>query len=126
MASAFLGKQREAFTYSSQVIRGGRHVEPRPHLRALARSPAPVDGARQWRTKNSVDPLGPAVRLLAILLDAGGAQPGEAVAIDRRLPSEEFLDGERVAAACLYERQEPAANGCNDFGLAANNPALRP
>ena len=66
------------------------------------------------------------MRLLAILLNACSAQPGEAVAIDRRPPSEEFLDGERVAAAGLYERQEPAANGCNDFGLAANDPALRP
>jgi hypothetical protein len=54
--------------------------------------------------KNSGDPLRLAVRLLGILLNAGGAQPGEAVTIDRRLPSEEFLDGERIAAAGLYER----------------------
>ena len=37
---------------------------------------------------------GEAVRLV----DAGGAPPGDPVAIDRILPGEEFLDGERVAA----------------------------
>ena len=42
------------------------------------------------------------------------------------MPSEEFLDGEGVAAAGLYKRQEPTSNGCNDFGLAVNDPALRP
>src|SRR5262245_27624220 len=64
--------------------------------------------------------------LLAILLDAGGRQPVESVAIDQILPGEELLDRERVAAALLFERQEPAANGSNDLGLAANDPALRP
>ena len=43
-----------------------------------------------------------------------------------RLPSEEFLDGERVAAAGLYKRKEPTAHRCNDYGLAANDPVLRP
>ena len=43
--------------------------------------------------------------LLAILLDARGAQAGEAVLVDRILPGEEFLDRQRVAGAGFLERQ---------------------
>ena len=53
-------------------------------------------------------------------------QPGEAVVIDRTLPSEKFLDRQQIAAAGLFERQEPAANGCYHLGLATNHPARRP
>ena len=45
---------------------------------------------------------------------------------DRTLPSEEFFDRQQIAAAGLFERQEPAANGCYDLGLAMNHPARRP
>ena len=54
----------------------------------------------------------------AIQLDAGRPQSGEAVAINRTLPVEKFLDRQHIAAAGLFEREEPAANGCNHFGLA--------
>src|SRR6185436_10274368 len=37
--------------------------------------------------------------LLPVLLDAGGAQAGEAVLVDGELPGQEFVDGQRVAAA---------------------------
>src|SRR5450755_3493342 len=57
----------------------------------------------------------------AILLDAGRPQPGEAVAINRTLPSEKFLDRQHIAAAGFFEREEPAANGCNHFGLPTNH-----
>jgi hypothetical protein len=41
--------------------------------------------------------------LLTILLDARRAQSGKTVLVDRVLPGEEFLDGQRVAAARLFE-----------------------
>src|SRR5215470_12432566 len=44
----------------------------------------------------------------AILLDARGAQAGEAVAVDRILPRQEFRDRERIAGAGLFQRQETA------------------
>jgi len=46
--------------------------------------------------------------LLTILLCASCPQPGEAVAINRTLPSEEFLDRQHVAAARVFERKESA------------------
>jgi len=60
--------------------------------------------------------------LLAILLDSGGAQSGKAMLIDGKLPGQEFVDGQRVAAASLLEGEQAAANCGNDFGLTANNP----
>jgi hypothetical protein len=41
--------------------------------------------------------------LLTILLCASCPQPGEAVAINRTLPSEEFFDRQHVAAARIFE-----------------------
>ena len=40
------------------------------------------------------------------------------------LPGQEFVDRQRVAAAGLFERKQAAANGSDDLGLAANDPAL--
>src|SRR6266511_2311647 len=63
--------------------------------------------------------------LLAILLNARGAQAGEPVLVDRILPGEEFLDRERIAAAGFLERKQPAAHGGNHLGLAPDDPTLR-
>jgi hypothetical protein len=71
-------------------------------------------------------PLVPANGLLPILLDAGGAQSGKAVLVDGKLPGEEFVDGQRVAAASLLKGEQAAANRGNDFGLTANNPPFGP
>src|SRR5262245_58292311 len=62
--------------------------------------------------------------LLAILLDARGAKPSEAVLVDRILPGEEFFDRKRVAAAGFFEREQAAAHGGNHFGLTPDYPAL--
>src|ERR1043166_7545773 len=62
--------------------------------------------------------------LLPILLDARGAQAGEAVLVDRVLPGEEFLDRERVAAARFLEREQATADRGDDLGLAPDDPAL--
>ena len=60
------------------------------------------------------------------MLDAGGAQSGKAMLIDGKLPGEEFVDGQRVAAAGLLEGEQAAAHCGNDFGLTANNPPFGP
>src|SRR5262245_55364658 len=65
-------------------------------------------------------------RLLAILLDAGGPQSGEAMLIDRELPGEEFIDCQRVAAAGLFKREKPAANRSYDLGLRRMTHRLVP
>ena len=64
--------------------------------------------------------------LLAILLDAGGPQSGKAVLIDGKLPGKEFVDGQRISAARLFEGEQAAANGGDNFGLAANHPPFGP
>ena len=64
--------------------------------------------------------------LLAILLNAGGAQAGETVLIDRVLPGEELVDGQRVAAAGLFERQQAASDRGHNLSLTANDPPFGP
>jgi hypothetical protein len=66
--------------------------------------------------------VGSGADLLAILLNSGGAQSGKAVLVDGKLPGQEFIDGQGVAAACLLEREQAAANRSDNFGLAADNP----
>jgi len=63
-------------------------------------------------------------RLLAILLDAGGAQPGKAVLVDGELPGQEFVDRQRVTAASFLKREQTATNRSHDFGLATDDPPL--
>jgi hypothetical protein len=62
--------------------------------------------------------------LLAVLLDAGGAQASQTMLIDRELPGEEFVHGQRVAAAGLLKGKQATANGSDNFSLAANDPPL--
>ena len=79
--------------------------------------------ARSRFSSNTADfPKG----LLAILLDAGGAQSGKAMLVDGELPGKEFVDRQRVAAASLLEGEQAAADRGNDFGLTANNPPFGP
>src|ERR1700722_8999160 len=85
--------------------------------------------ALRHERKSPADPAGQRptdlnLRLLPVLLDARRAQAGEAVLVDGILPGEEFLDGQRVAAAGFLERKEPAAHGGDDLGLAPDDPAL--
>ena len=60
--------------------------------------------------------------LLAILLDPGGPQTGQAMLIDGKLPGQEFVDRQRVTAAGLLKGEQAAANRGNDFGLTADDP----
>jgi hypothetical protein len=60
--------------------------------------------------------------LLAILLNAGGAQSGKAMLIDGKLPGKEFVDRQRVAAAGLLKGEKATPHCRNDFRLTANNP----
>jgi hypothetical protein len=78
------------------------------------------------RSRSSSKAAGAGKRLLTILLDAGGAQSGKAVLVDGKLPGQEFIDGQCVAAASLLEGEQAAAHCGNDFGLTANNPPFGP
>jgi hypothetical protein len=60
--------------------------------------------------------------LLAVLLDAGGTQSGQAMLIDGKLPGQEFVDRQGVTAAGLLKGEQTATDRGNDFGLTANNP----
>jgi hypothetical protein len=60
--------------------------------------------------------------LLPVLLDAGGAQPGKAMLVDGKLPGQEFVDRQRVAAASFLKGEQAAADCGNDFCLTADNP----
>src|SRR5262245_28353666 len=44
-------------------------------------------------------------RLLTVLLDARGAQPGETMLVNRVLPGKELLDGQRIPCTGFLERQ---------------------
>jgi hypothetical protein len=74
------------------------------------------------RSRFSSNAAGSGQRLLAILLDSGGAQPRQTVLIDRKLPGQEFVDRQRVAAASLLKGEQAAADRGNNLGLASNNP----
>jgi hypothetical protein len=61
-------------------------------------------------------------RLLPILLDSRRAQACKAMLVDGKLPGEEFVNRQRVAAAGLLEGEQAAADRGNDFRFTANNP----
>src|SRR5688572_23266430 len=61
----------------------------------------------------------------AIMLDARGAQAGQAVLVDRLAPRFELFLGEPIALARLFEREQAAAHGGDNFRLAADHPAGR-
>jgi hypothetical protein len=68
----------------------------------------------------------PIRRTEPILLNAGRAQSGQAVTIDRTLPSKEFVGRQPVTPAGLFKRQQSTPNGGDDFGFATNYPACGP
>src|SRR5208283_5120037 len=63
--------------------------------------------------------------LLAVLLNARGAQASKAVLIDGILPGQEFLDRQRIACAGLFQRQQATAHRGDHLSLAADDPAFR-
>jgi hypothetical protein len=62
------------------------------------------------------------IRLLAILLDAGGPQASQTVLVDGELPGEEFVDCQRITAAGLLQGQKATAHSGDDFGFTADDP----
>jgi hypothetical protein len=62
------------------------------------------------------------IRLLAILLDAGGPQAGQTVLVDRKLPGEEFIDRQRIAAAGFLKGEKATAHSGDDLSFAADDP----
>src|SRR5579862_6210191 len=65
-------------------------------------------------------------RLFPVLLNARRTQTRKAMLVYRVLPGQEFLDGQRVAVARLFERKQAATDRCHDFRLAADYPAFGP
>src|SRR4029453_7370814 len=61
---------------------------------------------------------------IPVVLDAGGAQPGQAEAIDRTLPGEELVHRQRVALAGLFQAPQAPTHRCHDFRFAPYDPAL--
>ena len=59
---------------------------------------------------------------MAVLLNPGGSQAGKAVLIDRVLPGEELVDGQRVSAAGFLKGKQATADGSNNLSLTANDP----
>jgi hypothetical protein len=74
------------------------------------------------RSRSSSNAMICAERLLAVLLDSRGAQPSQAMLVDGKLPGQEFIHGQGVAAAGLLEGEQAAADRGNDFSLTANDP----
>jgi hypothetical protein len=60
--------------------------------------------------------------LLPVLLDARGAQAGQAMLVDGQLPTEELLSGQRVALAGFFEAEQTATDGSDNFGFATDDP----
>src|SRR5256885_7910769 len=60
--------------------------------------------------------------LLAVLLDARGAQASKAMLVDGELPGKEFVDGQGVTAAGFLKGKQAAADGSNNLSLTANDP----
>ena len=53
------------------------------------------------------------------------SEASQAMPIDRHLPAQELLGGQRVAAARLLEAEEAATDGRHDLCLTPDHPALR-
>jgi hypothetical protein len=62
--------------------------------------------------------------LLAVLLNARGAQTGKAMLVDGELPGQEFVDSQRIAAACFFQRKKTTANSGDNLGLTSDNPTF--
>jgi hypothetical protein len=60
--------------------------------------------------------------LLAILLDPGGPQACQAMLIDGKLPGQELVDGQRIAAAGFLEGEQATTDSGDNFGFAADHP----
>ena len=61
---------------------------------------------------------------VTILLNTRSAQPGQSELIDRDLPTQELVDGERITRACFLERKQASAHRGDDLGFASDHPPL--
>src|SRR5262249_30501367 len=53
--------------------------------------------------------------LAAVVLNAGCAQPGQSMLVDRTLPGQELVHGQLIAIAGLLDAEEAAAHGRYDL-----------
>ena len=61
---------------------------------------------------------------VTILLNTRGTQPGQSKLVDRDLPTQELIDGERITRACFLERKQATAHRGHDLGFASDHPPL--
>jgi predicted nucleic acid-binding protein len=100
----------------------------RPESRSRTRSPVRHDRPCRRDGPCWVLSIPPAVeagaRRIAIDLQTGDPQTGDAVAVDRLFPGPELFDRQVVAVARLFETDPAAAYGGDDDGLAPHDPSL--
>jgi hypothetical protein len=60
-----------------------------------------------------------------LLLGARGPQSCQPMPVHRVLPGKEFVHCEQVAGACFVKREQAAAYGRDDLGLATYHPPRR-
>ena len=62
--------------------------------------------------------------IVSVLLQSGGAQAADSMAVDQTLPGEELLDRQIITATSLLEADQPRTHRHHNLGLAADNPAF--
>src|SRR5581483_6725455 len=61
---------------------------------------------------------------VAVVLDPRGAQPRQTIAVDRALPGQELVHGQRVTLARFLQAQQTATDCGHYLRLAPYDPAL--
>jgi hypothetical protein len=79
----------------------------------------PAQYALSNTPNSTAQTLRPAQTLLPIFLDFRGTQAREPVTVDRPLPTQILFHGQHVAFAGFLQTQQAAADGGDDFRLAA-------
>jgi hypothetical protein len=86
------------------------------------KKPAPGKGPAMNGSGFDSENLGK--RLLAVLLNARGAQTRQSVLVNGELPGQKLIHGQRIAAASFLKRKQATANRGNNFGFTADDPPL--
>lgn len=70
-------------------------------------------------------PLHKGGKSVAIVLQPRCAETRKAMLVDRTLPRQEFVDGQRISFASLLDAEKTAAYSGNHLSLAADDPSFR-
>jgi hypothetical protein len=115
-ALAFPGRSGGRASASGRAATGGACPRRLLGLRLRLRTKKGPHKAtlQKWSVKRT--------KLVAVLLDARGAQAGKAMIGNRTLPGEEFFDGQRVTITRFFEAQQATPHRCDDFCLPSDDP----